>query len=109
MKTHIKKGDTVQVMSGDSKGKSGRIVSIDKEKYRAVVEGINMITKHNKPSATSPQGGIVKREAPMHISKLMLIDPKSKKPSRIGRKKDEAGKSVRYFKKSGELVKELVK
>lgn len=109
MKTHIKKGDTVQVMSGDSKGKSGRIVSIDKEKYRAVVEGINMITKHNKPSATSPQGGIVKREAPMHISKLMLIDPKSKKPSRIGRKKDESGKSVRYFKKSGELVKELVK
>jgi large subunit ribosomal protein L24 len=105
MKIHIKKGDTVQVMSGDSKGKSGRIVSIDKEKYRAVVEGVNMITKHNKPSATSPQGGIVKREAPLHISKLMLIDSKSKKPSRIGRKKDEKGNSVRYFKKSGELVK----
>lgn len=109
MKTHIKKGDTVQIMSGDSKGKSGRIVSIDKEKYRAIVEGMNMITKHNKPSATSPQGGIVKREAPLHISKLMLIDPKSKKPSRVGRKKDETGKSVRYYKKSGELVKELVK
>jgi large subunit ribosomal protein L24 len=104
-KVHIKKGDLVKVTTGNARGEEGKIVSVDRKKYRAVVEGVNMVSRHVKPSASSPQGGIIKKEASIHISNLMLIDPKTKAPSRIGRKEDSEGKLVRYFKKSGEVAK----
>lgn len=104
MKTHIKKDDTVVVMAGADRGNSGRVVSIDRKNNRAIVEGLNMVSKHTKPSAANPQGGISKTEAPIHISNLMLLDPTTKKGARIGYKKNAEGKSVRYFKKSGEEV-----
>lgn len=104
-KLHIKKGDTVYVNAGNDRGKTGRVLSVLVQKQRAVVEGINVVSKSAKPSAKHPQGGIIKVEAPVHISNLNLIDPKSGKPTRIGRRKDEAGKTVRYSKKSGEEIK----
>ncbi len=104
-KIHIKKGDVVLVTTGNDKGQTGRVVSIDRKNNRALVEGQNMISRHIKPDASNPQGGIVKKEAGIHLSNLMLVDPQSKKPSRIGRKADSEGKLVRYFKKSGEVVK----
>lgn len=104
-KLHIKKGDEVQVTSGNAKGEVGRVISIDRKKDRVLVEGINMVSRHVKPDASNPQGGIVKKEAGIHISNLMLIDPKEKKPTRVGRKADSEGKLVRYYKKSGEVVK----
>jgi len=104
-KLHIKKGDTVYVNSGESKGQQGRVLEILKKKNRAIVEGVNMISKHQKPNAAHPQGGIIKQEAGIHISNLMLVDPKTGKPTRIGRKKNEEGKLVRYAKKSGEEIK----
>lgn len=103
-KLHIKIGDTVKVLSGNEKGKSGKVTSINKVKERATVEGLNMVTKHRKPSATNPQGGIEKVEAGIHISNLMVVDG-SGVASRIGRKKDSDGKSVRYAIKSGEEIK----
>lgn len=102
-KIHIKKGDTVMVIAGDEKGKFGTVLFVDTKKYRALVEGLNMMTKHSKPSAASPEGGILKMEGSMHISNLMLLDPKSGKPTRIGRKKI-AGKTVRISKKSGQSI-----
>lgn len=105
MKFHIRKGDTVQVIAGEDKGKSGKVLEMIVAKNRALVEGINIIQKHEKPSASNPQGGIVEKEAPVHLSNLMLLDPKENVPTRIGRKKDENGKSVRYAKKSGEIIK----
>ena len=104
-KLHIKKGDIVYVLSGDDKGKTGRVLSVQVKKNRAVVEGVNIVSKSTKPSAKYPQGGIVKIEAPVHISNLNLVDPKSGKPTRIGRKLNDAGKVVRYSKKSGEEIK----
>lgn len=104
MKIYIKKEDQVEVLAGEAKGAKGRVVSIDREKYRAIVEGVNVVTKHTKPSAANPQGGITKTEAPIHISNLLLVDPKTGKGGRVGFKKDKDGKSVRYFKKSGEEV-----
>ncbi len=104
-KLHIKKGDTVYVNSGEDRGKQGRVLSVLVEKQRAIVEGINMVSKSTKPNAKHPQGGIIKMEAPIHISNLNLIDPKSGKPTRIGRRKNEKGVSVRYSKKSGEEIK----
>jgi|SRR6056297_3309745 len=104
MKIHIKKGDNVQVMTGVSKGATGRVVSVQRDTYRAVIEGVNMVSRHTKPSAASPQGGITKKEAPIHISNLLLVDPTTKKGERVGYKKDADGNSVRYFKKSGEQV-----
>ena len=104
-KLHIKKGDIVYVLSGDDKGKTGRVLSVQVKKNRAVVEGVNIVSKSTKPSAKYPQGGIVKIEAPVHISNLNLVDPKSGKPTRIGRKLNDAGKLVRYAKKSGEEIK----
>ncbi len=104
MKIHIKKDDLVEVISGEHKGSTGRVVSVDREKYRAVVEGVNLVSKHTKPGADNPQGGIIKKEAPLHISNLLLVNAKTGKGERVGRKKDAEGKSVRYFKKSGELV-----
>ena len=104
-KLHIKKGDTVYVNSGESKGKQGRVLRVLVKEQKAIVEGLNIVKKSTKPSAKNPQGGIVEMEAPIHISNLNLIDPKSGKPTRIGRKKDESGKLVRYAKKSGEVIK----
>jgi large subunit ribosomal protein L24 len=104
-KLHIKKGDTVFVNTGENKGQKGRVLEVDRDKNRAIVEGVNMMSKHTKPNAKSPNGGIIKKEAPIHISNLMLIDPASGAPSRIGRKLDSKGKLVRYSKKSGEEIK----
>ncbi len=105
---HIKKGDTVYVLAGDDKGKTGRVLSVLAKENRAIVEGINMVSKSTKPSAKHPQGGIVKMEAPIHMSNLNVVDPKSGKtprPTRVGFKIDEKGKKVRYSKKSGEEIK----
>ena len=104
-KLHIKKGDTVLVNAGDYKGQQGRVLEVLVEKNRALVEGVNMVSKHTKPNAKAPQGGIIKKEAPIQISNLNLIDPKSGKATRIGRKKGADGKTVRYSKKSGEEIK----
>jgi len=104
-KLHIKKGDTVMVVTGESKGQKGRVLEVDREKSRAIIEGLNMISKHTKPNAKAPQGGIVKKEAPIHISNLMLIDPASGKPTRIGRRLNQKDKLVRYSKKSGEEIR----
>lgn len=105
MKLHIKKNDTVFVNAGESKGKTGKVLKVIAEKQRAIVEGVNMVSKSTKPSAKHPQGGIVKQEAPIHISNLNLIDPKSGKPTRISLKKNEEGKTVRIAKKSGGEIK----
>ena len=104
-KIHIKKGDTVFVNAGENKGRQGRVLEVIRKSDRALVEGINLVSKHTKPNAKSPQGGIVKKEAPVHISNLMLVDPSTGKPTRIGRKKTENGSLVRYSKKSGEEIK----
>ena len=104
-KLHIKKGDTVYVNAGDDKGKTGCVLEVQVKKSRAIVEGVNIVSKSTKPSAKYPQGGIVKIEAPVHISNLNLVDPKSGKPTRIGRRADDKGKLVRYSKKSGEEIK----
>ena len=103
-KLHIKKGDTVHVLAGEDRGKQGRVLKVLVDKQRAIVEGVNMVTKATKPNAQHPQGGLVKMEAPIHISNLALLDPKSGKPTRIGRRKED-GKTVRYAKKSGEEIK----
>ncbi len=104
-KLHIKKGDTVFVNAGVEKGKTGKVLKVFVEKQRAIVEGLNMVSKSQKPNAKNPQGGIVKQEASIHISNLNVLDPKSGKPTRIGRKRNENGKLVRYAKKSGEEIK----
>lgn len=108
-KLHIKKGDTVYVNTGEDKGRIGRVLKVFVEKKRAIVEGINMVSKSTKPSAKYPQGGIVKQEASIHISNLNPVDPKTGKPTRIGRRisADTSGKKtlVRYSKKSGEEIK----
>lgn len=104
-KLHIKKNDTVVVLAGEDKGKTGKVLKVLVEKNRALVEGVNMISKSTKPSAKNPQGGIVKQEAPIHISNLSLVDPKSGKATRVGIKVTEDGKKVRIAKKSGEEIK----
>ncbi|MBW9201195.1 MULTISPECIES: 50S ribosomal protein L24 [Bacteroides] len=105
-KLHIKKGDIVYVNSGDDKGKTGRVLKVLVKEQRAVVEGINMVSKRTKPSAKNPQGGLVKMEAPVHISNLNPLDPKTGKPTRIGRRESSDGRTfVRYAKKSGEEIK----
>jgi len=93
------------VITGESKGQKGRVLEVDRDKNRALVEGVNMVLKHTKPNAKAPQGGIIKKEAPVHISNLMLIDPTSGKPTRIGKKLNVKDKLVRYSKKSGEEIK----
>lgn len=98
-KLHIKKGDTVYVNAGDDKGATGRVLEVQVKKNRAIVEGVNIVSKSTKPNAQHPQGGIVKMEAPVHISNLNVVDPKTGKPTRIGRRKNDAGKNVRYAKK----------
>ena len=104
-KLHIKKNNTVVVLAGEDKGKTGKVLKVLVEKNRALVEGVNMVSKSTKPSAQNPQGGIVKQEAPIHISNLSLVDPKSGKATRVGIKVTEDGKKVRIAKKSGEEIK----
>ncbi len=103
-KLHIKKGDIVYVNTGVDKGKTGRVLKVIVDKQRAIVEGLNMVSKATKPNANSPQGGIEKKEASIHISNLNVVDPKTGKPTRIGRKEVD-GKLVRISKKSGEEIK----
>ena len=105
VKLHIKKGDTVIVNAGDSKGQTGKVLKVLVEKERAIVEGVNMVSKHTKPNAKNPQGGIVKQEASIHISNLQPVDAKCGKATRVGRKEGADGKLVRYSKKSGEEIK----
>ena len=105
MKLHIKKGDMVQVIAGDNKGQQGKVLKVEVTKQRAIVEGVNLCKKATKPNAQNPQGGIVEKEAAIHISNLQVLDPKSGKPTRIGRKQNAAGKLVRFAKKSGEEIK----
>lgn len=102
-KLHIKVGDSVKVMTGEAKGLEGKILTIDRKKMRAIVEGVNLVKKHSKPSAADPQGGIVEKEASIHVSNLMIVT--KGQASRIGRKLDAKGKLVRYSKKSGEEIK----
>lgn len=102
-KLHIKKGDTVYVNAGNDKGKTGKVLEVIPSKDRAIVEGINIVSKHTKPSPKHPQGGIVKQEAGVHVSNLQLVDPKSGKPTRVGHKFVD-GKKVRFAKKSGEEI-----
>jgi large subunit ribosomal protein L24 len=104
-KLHIRKGDMVRVLSGDGKGKEGRVLKVLVSKQKALVEEINLVAKHNKPSQANPNGGIVRQEAPIHISNLMVIDPKSGQASRVGRSRDENGRWVRIAKKSGQELK----
>lgn len=105
-KLKLKKDDIVVVLAGTSKGKEGKIVKVIPSTNRAIVEGVNMVSKHTKPNAANPQGGIIKQEASINISNLMLVDPKSGNPTRVGRKRDEkTGKLVRFAKKSGEVIK----
>jgi large subunit ribosomal protein L24 len=105
-KLHIKKGDTVQVISGDDKGKTGLVLKVDTEKSRVLVEGLNMVSRHKKPSAGDPQsGGIIKKESAIHISNLLVVNPSSGKGERTGRKENKDGKLQRFFKSNNEFVK----
>jgi large subunit ribosomal protein L24 len=104
-KLHIKKGDMVIVNAGDYKNQKGRVLEVDRKTSRVLVEGINLVSRHTKPNSKSPQGGIIKKEAPIHISNLMLNDPAKGGPTRIGRRKNADGKLVRYSKKSKEEIK----
>ena len=103
-KFHIRKGDTVFVNAGNDKGKTGKVLEVLREKDRVVVEGINMVSKHTKPNAQHPQGGIIKQEAAIHISNVQLLDPKTSAPTRVVMKVVD-GKKVRVAKKSGEEIK----
>ncbi|MBR5850448.1 MAG: 50S ribosomal protein L24 [Alistipes sp.] len=105
VKLHIKKGDMVQVIAGDNKGQQGKVLKVEVSKSRAIVEGVNICKKATKPNAQNPQGGIIEKEAPIHVSNLQVLDPKSGKPTKVGRKADANGKLVRYAKKSGEEIK----
>lgn len=103
-KLHIKKGDTVYVLSGEDRGKTGRVLAVEPAKNRATVEGVNFVTRATKPTAQHPQGGLIKKEAPIHISNLNLVDPKTGKPTRIAIKR-ENGKVIRISKKSNQEIK----
>ncbi|MCX2679513.1 50S ribosomal protein L24 [Galbibacter sp. EGI 63066] len=103
IKLKIKSGDTVRVIAGDHKGSEGKVLRVDREKNKAIVEGVNLVSKHEKPSAKNPQGGIVKKEALIHISNLSLLDPKSGEPTRVGFEVRD-GKKVRFSKKSNEVI-----
>ncbi|PWG80003.1 50S ribosomal protein L24 [Pararcticibacter amylolyticus] len=105
-KLKIRKGDLVQVIAGDSKGKQGKVLEVLLKENRVVVEGANMVSRHTKPNAANPNGGIIKKEAPIHVSNLMVVDPKTGKPTRVGRQKNAEGKLVRIAKKSGEEIKQ---
>lgn len=102
-KLKIKSGDVVTIIAGDHKGEQGKVVRVNREKNNAIVEGVNMVSKHTKPSAKNPQGGIIKKEAPIHISNLALIDPKTKQATKVGYKM-EGDKKVRFSKKSNQVL-----
>ncbi|MFD0939647.1 50S ribosomal protein L24 [Pedobacter boryungensis] len=104
-KVKIRKGDLVKVIAGDSKGQQGKVQEVLVAKSRVVVEGINLVSKHTKPNAATPNGGIIKKEAALHISNVQLVDPKSGKTTRVGRKLNADGKLVRVAKISGEEIK----
>ncbi|WP_129716312.1 50S ribosomal protein L24 [Pedobacter sp. SYP-B3415] len=104
-KLKIRTGDLVKVIAGDSKGQQGKVLQVLTDKNKAIVEGINLVSRHTKPNAATPNGGIIKKEAPLHISNLMLVDPKSGKTTRVGRKLNADGKLVRVAKISGEEIK----
>eukprot|EP00746_Dinoflagellata_sp_MGD_P043616 gnl/MRDRNA2_/MRDRNA2_20599_c0_seq1.p1 gnl/MRDRNA2_/MRDRNA2_20599_c0~~gnl/MRDRNA2_/MRDRNA2_20599_c0_seq1.p1 ORF type:complete len:114 (+),score=13.62 gnl/MRDRNA2_/MRDRNA2_20599_c0_seq1:181-522(+) len=104
IKIHIKKGDTVKVIAGNDKGKTGKVLEVLTDRYRAFVEGVNIVTKHVKPSAKNPEGGREQTEAAIHISNLMVVDPSSGEATRVGKKRNESGKLQRYSKKSGEFI-----
>jgi large subunit ribosomal protein L24 len=104
-KFHVKRGDTVFVNAGEYKGQRGRVLEIIARDEKAIVEGINLVSKHTKPNAQYPQGGIIKKEAPIHISNLMIVDGSSGKPTRVGRRLSDKDKLVRYSKNSGEEIK----
>lgn len=103
MAAKIKKGDRVVVLSGRCKGSSGQVIKVMPKEYKAIVEGINLVKRHQKQTQKT-EGGIVSKEAPMHLSNLSLIDPKDNKPTRVGFRILEDGKKVRFYKRSGELV-----
>ena len=103
-KLHVKKGDTVKVIAGDDKGKTGTITSVLVEKQKVVIEGLNLVSKHQKPSAKNPNGGIVKLEAPFHASNVMLVEPSTNVATRSGKKLNDDGKLQRYSKKTGNLI-----
>ena len=103
IKLKIKTGDIVRVIAGDHKGEEGKVLRVDREKNKAIVEGVNMVSKHTKPSAKSPQGGIVKKEAAIQISNISLIDPKTKEATRTG-VRVEGDKKVRFSKKSNQVL-----
>ncbi len=102
-KLKIKSGDTVVVTAGDHKGSEGKVMKVLLEKNKAIVEGVNLVSKHEKPSANNPQGGITKKEAPIHISNLSLVDPKSGKPTRVGYRMED-GKKIRFSKQSNQAI-----
>ncbi len=102
-KLKIKTGDTVRIVAGDHKGTEGKVMRVDIEKNKAIVEGANLVSKHEKPSAKNPQGGITKKEAPIHISNLALIDSKSGETTKVGYEVRD-GKKVRFSKKSNEVI-----
>ena len=104
-KLHVRKGDTAIIIAGNDKGKKGKVLEVIISKNRAIVEGVNMITKHVKPSANNPEGGIEKTEAPVHISNIMVVDPSTGEPTKTGRKLNDEGKLQRFSKKTGELIK----
>lgn len=104
-KLKIRKGDLVQVIAGNSKGIQGKVLEVSVKSNRVIVEGANIVSKHTKPNATNPNGGIIKKEASIHISNVAYVDPKSGKPTRIGRKLNSDNKLIRIAKKSGEEIK----
>ncbi len=103
-KSHIRKGDTVKVLTGADRGKTGKVVEVLRDKQKAIVESVNMKHKHQKPNAQNPEGGISQQEAPIHISNLMVVDPATGEASRIGRKLNDNGKLQRYSKKNGQFI-----
>jgi len=105
VKVNIKRGDQVMIIAGNEKGKKGKVLFVNVEKYIALVEGKNMVSKHAKPTTENPQGGITKKEAPIHLSNLMMLDPKSGNPGKVGRKKDAKGQTIRFIKSTGEEIK----
>jgi len=103
-KLHVRKDDTVIVIAGKDKGKKGRVIAAYPRENRVLVEGVNLVKRHTKPNPAHPQGGIIEKEAPIHVSNVMHIDPKTGKPTRIGYKVLENGKKVRVAKRSGEII-----
>jgi len=104
-KLKIRKGDSVRIIAGDDKGKEGKVLEVDLEKRRVFVEGFNIVKKHQKPTAGKPEGEIKKTEASIHISNIMLLNPASGKPTRVGRKLNDKSKLQRYAKETGEFIK----